>query len=767
MHLIITEKHDAASKIAAILFKDRTPERINGVPAYRSKAADALVIGLAGHILELDFPEAYQKWSAFPPRELIRAQVVTYPSKKDLVGALATLATKVTRVTIATDYDREGEMIGVEAYNIIKKISSPTFDRVRYSSFTKEEITKAFASPTAVDFDLAAAGECRQEIDLVWGAALTRFVSIAGNKFGKDFLSVGRVQTPLLALIVDREKEIQAFTSKPYWEIVATLLKEDRSFTASHKRGRFDKKEEAAAIHKKLGKTAVVKDVKADRKKEQPPIPFNTTEFVKAASALGFTAASAMQIAEALYINGWISYPRTDNTVYPDTLNLKDLLGIFKTSPDFAKSALELLAMPSITPTRGKVETKDHPPIYPVACAMRKDLDDRQWKLYELVVRRYFATLSPACEWETIKAEIDISGEPFAANGKQLAVPGWRKHYPYGLQKDELLPPLKAGDPLLVRKADLLEKKTEPPKRYGQGKLVQMMEDLGLGTKATRHEALAKLYQRGFIEGNPPQPTATGISLIDALKAYASAITSNAMTSKLERDMDAIAASQLKKAAVAKESREMLDKVFDQLEKNRLEIGRILRSGFAADSDIGPCPLCGSALVVRERKSDKNKFIACSGFPNCRNTYNVPPGTLKFDKTVCEKHRLHHVKVTPPSTKGPDGKAVRGKAYDFGCPACRKENPSVMPPCVKTCKPDLRAMIPHGRESGELVTTEAHRVTGLPQRHRDAQRFTEIFTIIIMMLTLRLQLLFFCPSRYPITSPVTIPVPLQQGSGRG
>ncbi|HMK47227.1 MAG TPA: DNA topoisomerase, partial [Methanocella sp.] len=320
MHLIITEKNDAAKKISAILFPDRMPERISGVTSYRSKASDAIVIGLAGHILEIDFPPEYQKWSAVPPRGLISAAIIEKPSRQDIVSALLMLGPRADRVTIATDYDREGEMIGAEACRIIKKVANPSFDRVRYSSFTRVEITRAFASPAAIDFDLAAAGECRQEIDLVWGAALTRFVSIAGHKFGKEFLSVGRVQTPLLALIVDREKEIQAFTSRPYWEIVATLLKDDRSFTASHKKGRFDKKEEATVIHRKLGKTAVVKDVKSERKREQPPIPFNTTEFVKAASAIGFTAASAMQIAEELYINGLISYPRTDNTVYPATL---------------------------------------------------------------------------------------------------------------------------------------------------------------------------------------------------------------------------------------------------------------------------------------------------------------------------------------------------------------------------------------------------------------------------------------------------------------
>ncbi|OPY29402.1 MAG: Reverse gyrase 1 [Methanocella sp. PtaU1.Bin125] len=673
MHLIITEKHDAASKIAAILFPDHAQERVNGVPAYRSRAADALVIGLAGHIMELDFPKEYQNWGAVPPRGLARAKVITYPSKKDIASALLQLSTAATRVTIATDYDREGEAIGVEAYRIVKKAANPVFDRVHYSSFTKEEITKAFAKPVPIDFNLSAAAECRQEIDLVWGASLTRFVSIVSNKRGKEFLSVGRVQTPLLALIVDRDKEINAFKSKPYWEIVATLLKGDVAFTASHRHGRFDKKEEAAAIYKKLGKTAIVKDLVTERKKEPAPIPFNTTEFLKAASALGFTASTAMQIAEKLYMDGWISYPRTDNTVYPDTLNLKDIVVLFKDSPEFVKNAVVTLAQPQLVPTRGKVESKDHPPIYPVACARKTALDDRHWKLYELVVRRFFATLSGPCEWDATKAAIDISGEPFVAGGKNLAVAGWRFHYPYGTPKDEILPALAVGDVLPVKKADLLEKKTEPPKRYGQGKLIQMMEDLGLGTKATRHEALTKLYSRGFIEGNPPKPTALGISLIDALKAHAATVTSNAMTSRLEKDMDGIAGSTLPKDAVLRESRDMLEKVFDQLEAHGAEIGRMLRSGSAADSKIGPCPLCGSPLIIRERKADGNKFIACSGFPNCRNTYNVPAGTLKFDKQVCEKHHMHLIKVTPPAVMMADGKKVKGKAYEYGCPACKKE----------------------------------------------------------------------------------------------
>src|SRR5208337_3543107 len=283
MHLIITEKHDAANKIADILFSDRTVSRVNGVSVYRSKAANAAVIGLAGHIVQLDFPNEYGRWTAHPPSALIGAPIVSIATKKDIVGALASLAPTASRVTIATDYDREGELIGVEAYNIVHRLAKAPFDRVHYSSFAKQEIVQAFLHPVPLDFNLASAGECRQEIDLIWGAALTRFVSLAGNKVGKDFLSVGRVQTPLLAIIVDREKEIQAFISKPYWEIVATLLKGAEAFTAKHKKGRFDNKEEAQGIYKKLGRTALVKYILKETKKEPSPIPFSTTEFLKAA----------------------------------------------------------------------------------------------------------------------------------------------------------------------------------------------------------------------------------------------------------------------------------------------------------------------------------------------------------------------------------------------------------------------------------------------------------------------------------------------------
>jgi len=172
MHLIITRKHDrTANKSRGDPVPGQSAERHGGVTVYRSKAAGAAVVGLAGHIVELDFPGEYSRWSAHPPSTLIGAPIVSVPTKKDIISALASLAPSATRVTIATDYDREGELIGVEAYNIIRRLTKAPFDRVHYSSFARQEIEQAFARPVPLDFNLAAAGECRQEIDLVWGAA--------------------------------------------------------------------------------------------------------------------------------------------------------------------------------------------------------------------------------------------------------------------------------------------------------------------------------------------------------------------------------------------------------------------------------------------------------------------------------------------------------------------------------------------------------------------------------------------------------------------
>lgn len=657
MHLIITEKHDAAKRIASILFDGKPKrKRVSGVDTY--EVDGKVVMGLSGHVVGVDFPKDYNNWQKIDLGKLIYAEIVTTAIHTNIVAALRKLGREATHVTIATDYDREGELIGVEALNIIKKVNpNITSDRVRYSAITQAEIKKAFLSSSKIDFNLASAGEARQIIDLIWGAVLTRFVSLAAGRLGDRFLSVGRVQSPTLALIVNREKERQGFVSEPYWELYATLANSGE-FVVQHKKGRFSDKKEAEAIKAKLGGTARVTGLRMGTRIDRPPIPFNTTEFLRAASSIGFSTANAMRIAESLYVNGFISYPRTDNMVYPESLDARGLIRALAEG-EFKEYAQKLLAG-KLTPTRGKKETTDHPPIHPVSPAKRSELKGDEWKIYELVVRRFFATFAEPAEWETLRVEVDISGEEFWANGTRLVVPGWRWYYSYHLPEERILPQLREGEVLKVKDIDIAGKETQPPARYGQGNLIKIMEDLGLGTKATRHEIIAKLYARAYVHGNPLQPTRTGIAVIDALERYANTITNPEMTSKLEEDMDRIAEGGIKEEEVVEESREMLDSVFEGLVRNREDIAVSLKNGLYEDRIIGRCPRCASDLVVRKSRKG-GRFIGCTGYPKCDFALPLPrTGQIVVTDKECPQHGLSHIRIIS-----------RGRRpWEVGCPQC-------------------------------------------------------------------------------------------------
>ena len=657
MHLIITEKHDTAKRIAAILSEKKPErERVSGVDTY--KFDGKTVVGLSGHIVEVDFPKDYNNWQKTDLKTLVHAEVLTKPTHANIFTALRKLGKEAGHLTIATDYDREGELIGVEALNVIKKVNPDvTADRVHYSTITPAEIKKAFSNPTKIDFNLADAGESRQVIDLVWGAVLTRFVSLSSGRLGDKFLSVGRVQSPTLAIIVNREKEREAFVPVPYWELFATLVNSGE-FEAQHKKGRFLDKAEAERIKAKLGKTGTVKSVVVGKRNEKPPTPFNTTEFLRAASAIGTSAANAMRIAEYLYVNGFISYPRTDNTVYPQALDTKGILTSLLNT-EFKEYAQKLLGG-KLVPTRGKKETTDHPPIHPATPAKRSDLKEDEWKIYELVVRRFFATFAEETQWETISLTVDISGEDFGANGARLVEPGWRWYYSYNVPEDRILPQLKEGQLLNVKEVNLIGKETQPPSRYGQGHLIKIMEDLGLGTKSTRHEIISKLYSRAYVHGNPLAPTKTAYAVIEALEKYANTITKPEMTGKLEHDMDEISEGKLTEDYVIKESRDMLDGIFKDMSRNKELITESLRNGLYEDRIIGTCQKCSSDLIIRKSKKG-SRFIGCSAYPKCDFTLPLPRGgQIVVTDKQCKEHGLYFIRII---NKG-------RRPWDIGCPHC-------------------------------------------------------------------------------------------------
>ncbi len=676
--LIIGEKANAARRIAQVLSNGKVrPKREGRVSIYDFERDGERyhVMGLSGHIVSLDYAKKYNGWTKVDPEELIWTEPEKEVHAKSIGSILKRLGKECGTVIIATDYDREGELIGMEALDIIKEVNPDIkVKRAKFSALIKPEIEKAFANLTELDENLAKSAESRQYIDLAWGAVLTRLISIASKRLGREFLSVGRVQSPTLAMIVKRELEIRNFKPERFWKVIAEM-RYRKKFTAEHEDGSiFDEERKDAILKATEGaESAEVMKYTDEIKKNRPPIPFNTTTMLTEATKLGLSASRAMSIAEQLYTEGYISYPRTDNTVYPAGMNPRNALNNLMKSP-FKAEIEEILAQERIIPTRGKVRTTDHPPIYPVRAASKAKFKGEKWALYELIVRRFMATMAPAAEVRIQTAELDINGERFLSHGASLIKQGWYKYYPYIKFRGKPIAELKEGQTVKVLGIEAKEDTTKPPSRYTQASLLKEMERLGLGTKSTRHEIIQKLYDRKYVSGKSIRPTKTAISLIESLAEHAKNITEPEMTAALENDMGGIASGTKAFDEVVKESRGMLEKVTRQIKKEEKSIGGAISRASDSENILGKCPACGGNIVIRRGKN--GRFAGCSNYPECKVTYPLPQtGRIEPTGKQCEVCGAPIIKVIypgeveerciNPTCKTNEGRGVVGK-----CPVC-------------------------------------------------------------------------------------------------
>ena len=749
--LVITEKNDAAQQIARLLCDvgRPKPDKVYDTPVYRFPhgGEDWVTIGLRGHIMAPDFPpelhfDPEEGWYgltaegkrlpadlpdglARPPYEskrkpylkdgidikgwkvpslpyLVWAPVEKLPAEKGIIRALKNLAKKADAIVIGTDFDREGELIGSDALRQVREVApNVPVSRARYSAFTKAEIDHAFANLVDLDQNLADAGESRQYIDLIWGAVLTRYLTMARYGGFGNVRSAGRVQTPTLALVVERERERLAFVPEDYW-VISGEASHDGSdpFKITHAAGRF--KEEAAAQeaygHVADAHEGTVTSVERKSRKQPAPAPFNTTSLQAAAAAEGISPARTMRLAESLYMDGLISYPRVDNTVYPSSLDLKGVVKMLSAVPEYAPTCKGLLAQESLKPTRGKQQTTDHPPIYPTgAVTDPSQLQPAAYRLYNLIARRFLATLMGPAEVEGTKVSMDVAGEPFVATGNVLVKPGFRAIYRYGMRKDEQLPPLSVGDVCDVASMQLEAKQTEPPARYSQGRLIQEMERLGLGTKSTRASIIERLYEVKYLKNDPIEPSQLGMAVVDALTNYAPHITSPDMTAELEGDMTKVSEGSETQDQVVTHSRALLAGMMDALIEHKDDLGEAISDAVTADAKVGVCPKCGKDLVMKSSAKTRGSFIGCMGWPDCDVTYPVPSNVrvepIEGDAGVCPTCGAPRLKCKP----------FRGKAYETCVnPACpTNAEPDVL---VGTCAACAEA----GRE-GQLVAHKSER----------------------------------------------------------
>lgn len=724
MKLVVTEKNIAAQKIAALLSDGPKPQadKVYNTPCYRftHEGEEWVSVGLKGHILAVEFPVrlSYSKRGGWigvdkdgeviearidsaldkPPFKkrkpfledgvelkgwkidalpyLVWAPIVKEPAEREIIRALKNLAKKADEIIIATDFDREGELIGSDAVTMVREVNaSAPISRARYSAITKGEIEQAFNSLVTVDNDLASAGESRQFIDLIWGAVLTRYLTLAKPSGFGNVRSAGRVQTPTLAIVCNHEKERRAFVPEDYWLVKAQVASGSETFGAEHVSNRFKNEKQAQDAYQRAQSASegVVVSRECNTSHKKPPTPFNTTSLQTAASALGLSPARTMRIAESLYMNGYISYPRVDNTVYPSSLDLAGVVKALKKVPQYAPYCDEVLSSP-LHPTRGATQTTDHPPIYPVTAAQPEKLKPEEWRLYNLIARRFLATLGEQAVVDTTTVKIDLGQETFKASGDVLVKPGFRAIYTYGLKKDELLPPLEVGDKVEVIEVTCEAKQTEPPARYSQGRLIKEMEKAGLGTKSTRHAIIERLYEVKYIKNDPIEPSQLGMAIIDALTQYAPHVTSPQMTAELEAEMDNIAQGQRAEGEVVDHSRAMLGEMLAALIERKDDLGAAISDAVDADARVGACPKCGKDLQIKSSLKTRSNFIGCSGWPDCDVTFPLPQGKIEPVEEACPVCGAPQIKVQP----------FRQKAYitcvDPKCPT--NQEPEII---VGTC----------------------------------------------------------------------------------
>ena len=546
---------------------------------------------------------------------------------------------------IATDYDREGELIGLEALTEVLEVnpaiagngdgspdgdvaqlvaSRPRVKRARYSALTKDEIERAFSNLDDLSYDLADAGAARQDIDLIWGATLTRAVSLATRRFGSNFLSVGRVQSPTLGLIVERELERRAHVPEPYWEVFARFQHPDGAFEAHHSTDRFWEKAEADAALAGTKSPGKVKEVSARRSQRKPPAPFNTTAFTtEASNRLGITPKRAMQLAEDLYMDGFISYPRTDNTVYPASLPTRELVASLVRIPEFEAGAFLLEG--DLKPTRGKKETTDHPPIYPTQAVHPGALEGPKQRVYELVAAA-------------------LPGHLRAADGDRVDP---RRHR--GGIGELLRPRLGGHRPRLRRHLHLrsLRRRGDPQAQRGPGAGARRRA-LG-GGQGDPAAAADQPGQAGRADGGgrpgdqgnpsrhhpeavrprlrlqqPARAIGDGIAMYRAFHEYVPRMATPEMTSELEKDMDQIAAGETSKDQVVGVSREMLHSTTAALQDRSEDLAKVIWAGMDEDKFLGPCKVCEEAgrrhedgspnrLRIIELKGGKRMY-GCEGW---------------------------------------------------------------------------------------------------------------------------------------------------------
>jgi len=652
--LIITEKPDAAQRIASALDEKGRMEKKedNGVPYYVARRDEEIVVVPAlGHLYTVAeerkgrnyYPVFNFRWVPRYAAERGAKQIRTW------IQAISKLANNAEMFIDACDYDIEGSVIG---YCILKYAcgNKETISRrMKYSTLTQEALQKSYTELLPhLDFTLIEAGGTRHEVDWLYGVNLSRALTISARNWSGKYatLSTGRVQGPTLKFLVTREKSIRSFVPTPYWEIRAEVEIDESVFEAEYEKGKIEIKTEAdAALNACKGKNGRVEKIDVKKFQQKPPVPFDLgTLQSEAYSLFGYTPRRTSFVAQRLYLEALISYPRTSSQKLPPAIDYEAILVKLSKVPKYKKLAKDLLQKSELKPREGKKKDPAHPAIYPTGKLPERDLDDSEKRILDLVVRRFMAVFGEPTKKQSIKACININEHRFYLRGRQTLKEGWQRFYgPYVRSEEILLPPIDEGQTIKVKQVVLEDKFTKPPSRYNPGSLLKKMEETEIGTKATRANIIQTLYDRKYVREERMAVTNLGFDVLEVLEEYCPNVVSIKLTSTLEQRMDKIQAKREKREKVLVDAVEILRPIVQKLREKEKEIGEKLSNAIKRarleERIIGMCPVCGTGklMILYSRKTGK-RFIGCTNYfkGKCETSFPLPQkGSVKPIGKVC------------------------------------------------------------------------------------------------------------------------------------
>ncbi|MBS3126564.1 DNA topoisomerase I [Candidatus Woesearchaeota archaeon] len=701
--LIITEKPSSAKKVAEALADTKPVQKKRKQTSYfelTHNKKKVLVTSAVGHLYGL--VEAKKDGWTYPVFDI--KWEPTYLSSKELkfvkeyIDTISDLCAKADEFTIACDYDVEGEVIG---WNVIRfACKKKDANRMKFSTLTKPDLVDAYEHKTPhLDWGQALAGETRHKLDWFYGINVSRALMAAVKAAGSfKVMSAGRVQGPALKLLVDREKEIQAFKPEPYWMIRLEGKYEKNTIEAWHDKDKIFDKTVADKIMQivKGQKEAAVKDVKRTKRTQAPPHPFDlTTLQSEAYRVFKITPKETLALAQTLYLAGVTSYPRTSSQKLDPKLGFQKILAQLQKQSAYQELCSQLLKKKQLVPNDGQKTDPAHPAIYPTGLTP-KALKPKEQKVYDLIVKRFLATFADPAVRETMEVSLDVNKESFTAKGTRTIEENWHVFYaPYVTLEEVTLPDIKKDDRVAITKIDKLDKETQPPNRFNQSSIIKELEKRNLGTKATRADILDRLFQRGYIEGIQIQVTELGIETTRILAKFTPAIIDEKLTADFEEEMEKIREGKQKQEKILEQAQKHLVTLLTDFKKKEKEIGKeilqSLRETQEAQNTIGSCPTCGKGVLMMKR-GKFGRFIACERYPECTTTFKIPQtGLIKRSDNLCEHDghpkiqvimkgkRPREICIKPdckskvPEDEAKEIKEIKQHKVEKKCPKCGKD----------------------------------------------------------------------------------------------